>query len=126
MKSKTILIVEDDQLLIEMYAKKFANNGFRVLKAFDGEQALEELAKAKDKPTVVMLDIMLPKIDGFTVLKKIRENPETKDIPVVLSTNLGRSHIEEQKGKELGATGFLVKSDFTLTEIVEKVKSYIK
>ena len=85
---KTILLVEDDQILIKMYTRKFEKECFKVLSAFDGQAGLDELAKAEPKPKVILLDVMLPKLDGFQVLEKVKANPATKDIPVILLTNL--------------------------------------
>lgn len=118
-----ILIVEDDPVLSKMYAKKFEKDGFEVVSAYDGQEAVDKISKDFD---VVLLDVMLPKLDGFAVLKKIKEGPETKEIPVVLSTNLGSANYDLEKAKQSGAVDYLVKSDFTPGEIVEKVKSYIK
>ena len=124
MEQKTILIVEDDPVLVKMYQKKFEKDGFRAETAFDGQEALDKVTQVK--PNVILLDIMLPKIDGFEVLKKIKENPAIKEIPVVLSTNLGGGEADKKKGMALGAVDYLVKSDFTPAQIVEKIKSYIK
>ena len=123
---KTILIVEDDSILLKMYTKKFEKDGFKVLQAIDGQEALDKIGSLEPSPGVILLDIMLPKIDGFEVLKKIKENPKTKDIPVILSTNLGGGEEDRQKGKTLGAVDFLVKSEYTPAQIVEKIKGYIK
>lgn len=119
-----IFIVEDDPILLKMYTKKFEKDGFEVDSAVDGQEAVEKIPTAS--PSVVLLDIMLPKLDGFAVLKKIKENSATKEIPVILSTNLGGGEADRQKGQQLGATDYLIKSDFTPAQIVEKIKSYIK
>jgi len=126
MEQKTIFIVEDDPILIKMYTKKFEKDGFKVLGAIDGQDALDKLATIDPVPNAILLDVMLPKIDGFEVLKKIKENPKTKDIPVILSTNLGGGVQDKEKGQALGAADFLIKSEFTPAQIVEKIKSYIK
>ena len=123
---KTIFIVEDDPILLKMYTKKFEKDGFKVLQAIDGQEALDKIGSLEPTPGAILLDIMLPKIDGFEVLKKIKENPKTKDIPVILSTNLGGGEEDRQKGKALGAVDFLVKSEYTPAQIVEKIKGYLK
>jgi len=123
---KTILIVEDDPILIKMYTKKFEKDGFKVLQAVDGQEAVDKLQTLELAPGAILLDVMLPKLDGFEVLKKIKENPKTKDIPVILSTNLGGGAQDKEKGQALGAVDFLVKSEFTPAQIVEKIKGYIK
>ena len=122
---KTILLVEDDQILIKMYTRKFEKEGFKVLSAFDGQAGLDELAKAEPKPKVILLDVMLPKLDGFQVLEKVKANPATKDIPVILLTNLGGGQEDRQRGQKLGAVDYLVKSDLTPAQIVEKVKGLV-
>jgi len=122
---KTILLVEDDQILIKMYTRKFEKEGFKVLSAFDGQAGLDELAKAEPKPKVILLDVMLPKLDGFQVLEKVKGDPATKDIPVILLTNLGGGQEDRQKGQKLGAVDYLVKSDLTPAQIVEKVKGLV-
>ncbi|OGD56067.1 hypothetical protein A2V71_03910 [Candidatus Berkelbacteria bacterium RBG_13_40_8] len=122
----TIMIVEDDPILLKMYSKKFSTDGFEVLSAVDGQDAIDKLNQATTKPGVVLLDVMLPKLDGFEVLKKIKEDPATKDIPVILSTNLGGGEADKKKGESLGAADYLIKSDYTPAQIVEKIKGYIK
>ncbi|KKQ90582.1 MAG: OmpR family response regulator [Berkelbacteria bacterium GW2011_GWA1_39_10] len=121
---KTILIIEDDPILLKMYAKKFEKDGFQVSQAVDGQDGLDKLANSE--PAAILLDIMLPKVDGFEVLRRIKEDPKTKDIPVVLSTNLGGGEEDRKKGQDLGAADYLIKSDNTPAQIVEKIKGYIK
>jgi len=121
-----IFIVEDDPILLKMYSKKFEKDGFTVESAVDGQEAIDKLSAIAEVPAVVLLDVMLPKVDGFEVLKKIKENPKMKDVPVVLSTNLGGGEADRQKGQGLGAVDYLIKSDFTPAQIVEKIKGYIK
>jgi DNA-binding response OmpR family regulator len=121
-----IFIVEDDPILLKMYTKKFEKDGFSVETAVDGQDAIDKLSAAAEIPGAILLDVMLPKLDGFEVLKRIKENPKLKDVPVVLSTNLGGGQIDRQKGQQLGAADYLIKSDHTPAEIVEKIKGYIK
>lgn len=119
--SKTkILIVEDDEFLAGIYETKFTLEGFKVTRAGDGEQALK-LAKSK-KPDIILLDILLPKLDGFAVLKILKAEAETKNIPVILLTNLGQRD-DVQKGLGLGATDYLIKTHFKPSETVAKVKN---
>lgn len=121
-QQKTILLVEDDQILIRMYTRKFENEGFKVLTAFDGQEGLDVLGKSSPKPNIILLDVMLPKINGFELLEKIKADATTKNIPVILLTNLGGGQEDREKGKKLGAADYLVKSDLTPAQIVEKVK----
>lgn len=120
-----VFIVEDDPILLKMYSKKFEKDGFQVDTAADGQEAIDKLSQG-EAPNAVLLDIMLPKVDGFGVLEKIKADPKLKDVPVVLSTNLGGGEDDRQKGQSLGAVDYLIKSDNTPAQIVEKIKSYIK
>lgn len=125
MEQKTILLVEDDQILVRMYTRKFENEGFKVLSAFDGEEGWKNLSTDTPKPNIILLDVMLPKINGFELLEKIKADQETKNIPVILLTNLGGGQEDREKGQKLGAADYLVKSDLTPAQIVEKVKGLI-
>jgi len=120
---KTILLVEDDQILIRMYTRKFEKEGFKVLAAFDGQTGVDLLGSASPKPNIIILDVMLPKLDGFQILEKVKADPATKDIPVILLTNLGGAVEDRERGQKLGAADYLVKSDMTPAQIVEKVKT---
>lgn len=114
-----ILLIEDEEMLANMYEVKFRNEGFDLEKALDGADGLEK-AKA-NKPDFILLDIIMPKMDGFSVLKALKENESTKDVPVMLLTNLGQDE-DIEKGKELGAVGYLVKANVTPSEVVDEVK----
>lgn len=116
---KTVLLVEDERNLLKMYDRKFTLEGFRVLQAENGKQALE-IVKT-EKPAVILLDIIMPELDGFQVLERLESNPETKDIPVILLTNLNQE-TDIARGMNLGAKDFLVKANFEPDEVVEKVK----
>jgi len=91
--------------------------------ALDGEVGLK-LAKS-GKPDLILLDLILPKIDGFEVLKKIKADPETKDIPVIVLTNLEESE-DVQRAIDLGAKNYLVKANYSLREVVEKIKKALQ
>lgn len=117
-----ILLIEDEEMLANMYEVKFKNEGFELEKALDGAEGLE---KAKSiKPDFILLDIIMPKMDGFSVLKALKEDQVTKDIPVMLLTNLGQDE-DIEKGKELGSVGYLVKANITPSEVVAEVKKKI-
>lgn len=117
-----ILLVEDDDTLIEMYTFKFQQEGLNLVTVRDGLAGLE--AAKNDLPVVVLLDVMMPKMDGFAVLTELKKGDKTKNIPVLLLSNLGqKSDIE--KGKKLGADDYIVKASMTPTQVVEKVKSYL-
>ena len=119
---KKILIIEDDPFLSEMYAAKFIENGFEAEVSSDGKSGL---VKIEDfHPDLVLLDIVLPKMDGFEVLKKIKEKEELKEIPIVLLTNLGQKN-EVEKGIVLGAEEYIIKAHFTPTAVVAKVNEIL-
>ena len=116
------MLIEDDTFLSNIYKKKFEMEGYKVIPAMDGEAGLS-FAKTK-KPDLILLDILLPKIDGFTVLKEIKADEKIKDIPVMLLTNLGQKD-DVSKGLELGATDYLIKAHFKPSETVSKVRKII-
>ncbi|HBG81213.1 TPA: response regulator [candidate division CPR2 bacterium] len=118
-----ILIVEDDLQLVDMYKKKFDLEGFVTEMAGDGEKALEKIQEFK--PDIILLDIMMPKIDGLEVLKQIRADKETKDTLVIMLTNLSSESVAAQIHK-LGATDYIVKADFTPLEVANRVKQIFK
>ena len=122
-KSKKVLIVEDDEHVSHAYSVKLKMEGVDSVIASDGE---EGVAKAKtESPDLIMLDVMLPKKDGFEVLSDLKKDPATKDIPVLIMSNLGQpSDIE--KAHALGAAEYLVKIDYSIKDIVDKVKGYLE
>ncbi len=119
----SILIVEDDRHLQKILSDLLKEKGYSVLNAFDGEEALNILVS--HTPHLILLDLILPKKDGFEVLKTIKDNYKTKNIPVIVLTNLeGSADIE--KALELGAETYLVKANYKLEEILDKIKKVIK
>ncbi len=118
-KSIKILIIEDDTFLSSMYSTKFNLEGFEVVVANKGEEGIK-LAE-EEKPDIILLDILLPGVDGFTVLKKLKKEDNIKGIPVIMLTNLGQND-DVRKGFELGAVGYLIKAHYMPSEVVEKVK----
>lgn len=120
---KKILLVEDDPFLLDMYSMKFKEAGFDLVIAQDGELAL---IKVKEEcPDLILLDIVLPKKDGFEVLRNLKSDGHTAKIPVVLLTNLGLDG-DVKRGLELGAKGYIVKAHFTPTEVIAKIKEILK
>lgn len=117
-----VLLVEDDKMIIDMYTLKFTQEGYKVFQAENGKEGVD-MAK-KSKPDVILLDIILPKMDGFSVLKQLKSDSETKTIPVVLLTNLGQDG-DVKKGLQLGAIDYLIKANYTPAQVVEKVKSLV-
>jgi len=118
-----ILIIEDDAFLSNIYKTKFEMEGFKVSTSDNGEAGLTD-AKKKN-PDIILLDILMPKMDGFTVLKELKGASETKDIPVILLTNLGQKD-DVEKGLELGAADYLIKAHFKPSETVAKVRKILE
>lgn len=121
-KTVNILIVEDDVFLADLYKTKFALEGFKVSIAYDGEKGLE--AAIKNLPDIILLDLVLPKLGGFDVLKEIKADGKAKDIPVILLTNLSQK-ADVEKGLKLGASDYLIKAHFMPSEVVEKIRKLI-
>ena len=120
---KKILIIEDDRSLQNALVEIMGRAGYQVASAFDGEEGLQKIAAGK--PDLILLDIILPKKDGYEVLETIKKGEATKNIPVLILTNL--EEIDNvQKALDLGATTFMVKSDFSLKDVLEKVKENLK
>ncbi len=116
---KKILFIEDESALQKTFGEILNQEGYEMISALDGEIGLR-LAKDK-KPDLILLDLVLPKIHGFEVLKQLKTDKETKDIPVIVLTNLeGIGDVDKALG--LGATTYLVKAQYGLEEIVEKIK----
>lgn len=119
---KTILLIEDEPTLQKRIEEVLTKEGYRIENALDGEAGLQ---KAKElKPELIILDIILPKKDGFEVLKELKQDESTKNIPVVILTNLESSN-DVKKALELGATTYLIKANYELSEIIEKIKETI-
>lgn len=114
-----ILLIEDDQFLQALAVQKFTKEGFQTISAMDGERGLA-LAE-KELPDVILLDILLPGIDGFAVLTRIIANPALKDTQVFMLSNYSQPE-DVAKAKALGAERFLVKADYTLDQIADMVK----
>lgn len=119
----TIVLIEDDPFLSSMYVAKLEIAGFTVYAQEDGKRGLE-LIKNK-KPQLILLDILLPGMDGFEVLEHVRADKETAGIPVILLTNLGQKN-DVEKGLELGANDYLIKAHFTPTEVITKINKFLK
>jgi len=121
--AKTILVVEDDKFLRELISKKLKDEGYNPVQAEDGEKGAEQAKKAS--PDLILLDLILPGIDGFEVLSRIKEDSTISSIPVIILSNLGQKE-EIEKGIKLGAVDYLIKAHFTPGEIIEKVKEVLK
>jgi DNA-binding response OmpR family regulator len=122
-KKTRILLIEDDTFLVEMYTTKFEIEGFEVVAAEDGKKGLD-MAK-KDNPDIILLDILMPKMDGFAVLDALKGDIKLAEIPVIMLTNLGQKD-DVKKGFEKGAVGYLIKAHFMPSEVVDKIKKILK
>jgi DNA-binding response OmpR family regulator len=117
-----VLIVEDDTFLANIYKTKFEMEGFKVSVSENGELGLSDIKKKK--PDIVLLDILLPKMDGFTVLENAKADKAIKHIPIILLTNLGQKD-DVEKGLQLGAVDYLIKAHFKPSETVVKVRKVL-
>jgi len=122
-KKTKVLLVEDDKMIVDMYKMRLEEEGYEVFISEKGSEALD-WAK-NEKPAIVLLDIMLPEVDGFTILQKLKSEPETKDIPVLLLTNLGQES-DKTKGTDMGAADYFVKAQHTPADVIVKIKQLIK
>jgi DNA-binding response OmpR family regulator len=120
--NKKILLVEDDAFVSDIYQTKLGQVGFDVTSAENGVEAIKRLEE--NLPDLILLDIVMPYMDGMEVLKKLKENEKWKNIPVVLLTNLSEKEKVEE-GVRIGANDYLIKSHFTPSEVVTKVKALL-
>ncbi len=121
-KEVFVLVVEDDKFLRELLVRKLASAGFDVQNAIEGTAAFAILEKRK--PSIILLDLILPEMDGFEILTRIKADPKNADIPVIILSNLGQKE-DTDKALKLGAIDFMVKANFTLDEIVTKVRTVL-
>lgn len=121
-KNKKIMIIEDDSFVMDIYQTKLSQAGYEIIEAVNGIDAIKKLEK--ETPDLLLLDIVMPYVDGLEVLKKVKEDERLKNIPVILLTNLSQKE-EVDKGLELGANDYLIKSHFTPSEVLEKIEIYL-
>lgn len=119
---KKILVVEDDPYLVYAYKQKLLKSGFKVEMAVDGSQALD--AMKKFMPDVVILDLIMPNVDGFSFLDTVKRDENFKEIPVIVASNLGQKE-DVDRAKSLGAVDYFVKSDVSLEKIIEIVTAVL-
>ncbi len=115
---KKILFIEDDEFLQNVYQYEFGNKNITVIMASDGEDGLKKAEK--ERPDLILLDLILPKMDGFSVLEEIKKDPELKNIPVIVLSNLGQKK-DVQTCKKMGAVDYIVKMNSRFSEVVEKI-----
>lgn len=120
--AKKILLIEDEEIMIGLLEKKLAQEGYEISVARDGIEGLEKMRKAK--PDLILLDIVMPKMGGFEVMERIKEDKELKKIPIVIISNSGQP-VEIDRARELGARDWLIKTEFDPQEVIDKVKKQI-
>jgi DNA-binding response OmpR family regulator len=120
--AKKILIIEDDKFLRELISRKLTDEGYDITQAVDGEDGIKKVKEAM--PELILLDLILPSMDGFEVLSTIKGDDSISAIPVIILSNLGQKE-EVEKGMNLGAADYLIKAHFTPGEIIEKIKNVL-
>ena len=121
--AKKILIIEDDKFLRELIGQKLLKEGYDIVEAVDGEKGIKTIKD--EKPDLVLLDLILPGMDGFEVLTKIKEDEGIAQTPVIILSNLGQKD-DIEKGLKMGAADYLIKAHFTPGEIIDKIKIVLK
>jgi len=119
----SVLIVEDDEFLRKVISHKLASEGFKVFEAIDAQIALQLIKK--ERPHLILLDLILPGIDGFGFLEMIKKDPNLGDIPVIVLSNLGQKE-DQDRAMAAGAVDYLIKANFTPAEIVQKVRDAVR
>jgi len=122
-KDTKILVVDDDPFILDIYVMEFKEQGFQIETATDGKTALEKIEIVK--PDIVLLDVVMPKMDGFDVIKKIKENKTPRTFKILFLTNFGQKE-DVERGMELGADGYIIKAHFTPSEVAAKVKELLE
>lgn len=119
---KRVVVVEDDEHISKVYEIKLAKEGIQVLLAHDGVEAVAMISS--EKPDLILLDLMIPKKDGFEVIEEIKKVPELAAIPVIVLSNLGQQS-DQDRALGLGAAEYLVKVDYPIQEVVDRIKGYL-
>jgi DNA-binding response OmpR family regulator len=122
-KKIKVLVVEDEELLLDLYVTKLRQCGYDVVKAHNGRQGIT--LAANELPRLILMDILMPKVDGYEMLRNLKQSSKTKNIPVIIFSNLSQRE-EVEKGLQLGAKDFIIKTSLTPTELAIKVKEYLK
>jgi len=120
---KQILLIEDDPFLVEIYTTKLKGAGFSVAVANDGKEGLKKIEEKV--PELLLLDIVLPSVNGWEILRAIKKNEKLKNLKIVILSNLSQK-AEVEKGLELGAVKYLVKAHYTPSEVVEEIEKILK
>lgn len=118
-----VLLVEDEQMIVDMYKLRLEEEGYEVLATDKGSEAIE-IAK-EQKPDIILLDVILPETDGFSILQTLKATAGTKNIPVLMLTNLGQES-DQLKGEQFGVAGYFIKSQHTPAEVLNEIRKVLK
>lgn len=119
---KKILIIEDDEHVSKVYQMKFSMAGYSTVFVSNGEEAVEKITA--EKPDLIILDLMVPKKDGFAILEEVKKNPSVASIPIIVLSNLGGKG-DQDRALSLGAKEYMVKVNYSMQEVIEHAKSYL-
>lgn len=120
---KKVLLIEDDPMVVRMYERKLKMSGYKLSLAYNGEEGFVVLRN--ETPDIILLDVMMPKMDGLETLKKIKADEAYKDVPVIILTNFGDRSEDVQKCKKMGAEDYWVKANMSLNEMVERINNIL-
>ena len=120
---KKVLIIEDDDHISKIYGIKLSKENVDTIVARDGQEGINMIAS--EKPDLVLLDLMIPIKDGFTVLEEVKKTPFGKNLPILVLSNLGQES-DIEKATSLGAADYFIKVNLSIQEVIDKVKSYLK
>lgn len=121
--AKKILVIEDNKFIRKVIKNKFSGENYNVVEAIDGERGI--MMAREEQPDIILLDLVLPEIDGFEILQKLKKESKTSKIPVIILSNLGEKE-NVKKGLELGAVDYLIKANFNPNDILERVEKILK
>jgi CheY-like chemotaxis protein len=124
MEKQTIMVIEDDAFVMDIYQTKLSVEGFNVIGAENGMEALKKLEGGECHPDLILLDILMPYVNGLEVLERIKKDERLNKIPIILLTNLSQKE-EIGQGIGLGANDYLIKSHFTPSEVLEKIRIFL-
>lgn len=122
-KKKKILVAEDDRFLLKVYSTKLEQAGYAVITSNDGVEALRKAHEVK--PDLMLIDMIMPKKNGFDVLLELKGDPETANIPVIILSSLGQE-TDVERGLQIGAADYLIKSNASFKDVKEKIEQFIK
>lgn len=122
--SKKILLIEDEEIVVNLLKKKLEQEGYEVNIAYNGEEGLKKMKEMQPKPDLILLDIVMPKMSGFEVIEKMKEDEDLREIPFIVISNSGQP-VELDRAKSLGAKDWLIKTEFDPRTVIEKVEKEI-